>query len=93
MFIKPYVIDGLGESYLRQVCNFGKGIVNGIVKSMFLIEVVKSSKRYRSICGLLRQIPNPTHGSGWFVSDPFYKNSPKLNFNPTHGSGWILQIR
>ena len=35
---------------------------------------------------------NPTHGSGWFFSDPFYTNLKAMPLNPTHGSGWFLQI-
>ena len=39
-----------------------------------------------------QKVLNPTHGSGWIGSGPFYGNIPELYFNPTHGNGWILQI-
>jgi hypothetical protein len=42
--------------------------------------------------GFAQKVPNPTHGSGWIGSGPFYGNIPELYFNPTHGNGWILQI-
>ena len=42
--------------------------------------------------GFVQKVVNPTHGSGWIGSGPFYRHSPKPFDNPTHGSGWIFQI-
>src|SRR5258705_530920 len=35
---------------------------------------------------------NPTHGSEWMVSDPFYSEGVGHLVNPTNGSWWIVQI-
>ena len=35
---------------------------------------------------------NPTHGSEWMVSDPFYNEGVRHLVNPTNGSWWIVQI-
>jgi hypothetical protein len=39
-----------------------------------------------------QKVLNPTHGSGWIGSGPFYTPVPEAAANPTHGSGWILQL-
>jgi hypothetical protein len=37
---------------------------------------------------------NPTHGSGWMVSDPFYKTTPKFNLiPPTAVGGYFRSLR
>src|SRR5215217_5687196 len=35
------------------------------------------------------KVVNPTHGSGWIGSSPFYRHTLEPSGNPTHGSGWI----
>jgi len=35
---------------------------------------------------------NPTNGSWWFDSDPFYRNV-HWPCNPTNGSWWIVHVR
>src|SRR5215217_9234126 len=35
------------------------------------------------------KVVNPTHGSGWIGSGPFYRHTFEPSGNPTHGSGWI----
>ena len=40
----------------------------------------------------LLQRSNPTHGSGWFDSDHFYKTSPKLDVIPPTAVGGSIQI-
>jgi hypothetical protein len=42
--------------------------------------------------GFEQKVLNPTHGSGWIGSGPFYTPVPEPPSNPTHGSGWILQL-
>ncbi len=40
------------------------------------------------------KVANPTHGSGWIVSSPAYKQGDSTApVNPTHGSGWIVQVQ
>jgi hypothetical protein len=41
---------------------------------------------------LHKKFQNPTHGSGWIDSGPFYRHTPGPFGNPAHGSGWILQF-
>ncbi len=41
---------------------------------------------------LFTKSENPTHGSEWMVSDPFYNAGVGHLVNPTNGSWWIVQI-
>jgi hypothetical protein len=52
----------------------------------------ESEIKTKPTTGFAPRVLNPTHGSGWIGSGPFYTPVPEAPSNPTHGSGWILQL-
>src|SRR5262245_9421454 len=49
-----------------------------------------SSPLYKA-CSLIK-LPNPTHGSVWFVQVLSTKQHSSKNRNSTHGSVWMVQV-